>query len=331
MVMHTGKVNDADLILVICDRDYVEGYELAETIAGSKVKEIKKKNTCPNVHFLSVEYEDHKLTVILACHLHCINTERLSTGIPILLLLHYSNLVKDGEEAYAVSQQPDSVFSQLKKVSGDKVGRINNVGRINFSAGVTGYSLDSFGFENLVQKLPQFVQEILNRKTESLQDVLTDLQYRSKVLHSADTIRCKLTALDTLIKGYLTVRNSALPPGTNRDNPHTWFKECLPDLEDIFDTEMDKEVERIEKASRFGGPPTLGEIFHSRRSLTAKSNLRRLVEILKSGNDKTFQSEAEWPEGFFTKGKSDEDILDFIQAAHRELIAGFNKIEEYLT
>ena len=344
--MLTGKVNDADLILIICDRDNTEGYLLADTIAAYEVKKIKKRDICPNVHVLSLEYEDHELTVILSCHLRCIDTGRLSTGTPIFLLLHSSNLVRDGDESYAVSEAEDSVFSQLMKVSGD------NVGLIKFSAGNTGFSLESFGFDNLVQKLPQFVQEILNRETERPQDVLTDLQRHFKAFHGDDTIRCKLTILDTLIKKYLTARDPGFNPGTfadtkgilsvpgskmkaedntNRENLMAWFKECLTDLEDVFTTEMDKEVERIESASRFGGPPTLGEIFHSTRSLNAKSNLRRLVEILKFGNDNVFQSEAEWPGGFFTKSKSDEDIFYLIQSAHREFISGSNKIEEYLT
>ena len=127
----------------------------------------------------------------------------------------------------------------------------------------------------------------------------------------------------------VTVRERLVRPEASSDAPgRYWFDECAPDLQEVFCATMDTCVEGIEKRSGVA-KPTLGEVFHSERSIVAGGALRRLVEIIRKGNDAVFGADSRWPNGFLTRGRSDEDVVLLMRKAHGEYVEGIEKIRHY--
>lgn len=126
-----------------------------------------------------------------------------------------------------------------------------------------------------------------------------------------------------------TARNRLAPPPSEQIKGATyWFDACLEDLKDAFTPKMDEIVRKIEEQSGFG-QPSLGEILDRARSAKANGALRRVVELLKNGHNDALAN-PEWPDGFLSDKKTQDDLVQLFREAHEEYFEAHRKIESYL-
>lgn len=314
---------------------------------------------------LTVCQESRTVHIILACRLSDVTPSELPQNTPILLLFHPNNTTEDNEERKAFRLRAGSVLENLKAISGGLFGLIRFSGG-NTTKDLRGVCSDLA----LEKRLPSILKAILDsqEKEKNVQVILERINAEWLETNDHTTLADPLSALDILLQGYLVIndngekvasgesmswrefrqehdilakpeelaaaKNLTSPkqldrPTEDSDVTKWWFEPVAGVLPQMFCESADKSVIAIEEASGCR-EPSLGETLHSTRAAEAGGALRRVVEILREGNDKAI-GDPQWPAGF---AAADPDgtgaTLELFRKAHDEYVLATKKIHGYL-
>ena len=365
--------DSAVLTVVICDKVQAEPprrYLFAESVLGVSAAALRSrgpKHTCrpaldcvnceqPDVHTVSGSCEGHTVTLVLACRLASVDVGALPTAAPVLLLHHKGNLNQDGDEAYAMTEMPDSELSLLKRhAAGD-------FGMIRFTGGTTRTLLDDFGFNPLLERSPEIVHGLLAKGDRTVEEVLLELEKSWSKPPRLNRILHALAPLDVLVQGLLAlagedeerraVRKAAPGPAEGAQDalhsPTDWFAEAASGLGSVFSGAADKDLEAFVSACLppFEPRKWLVRALHSEHGRDGASTwlqrreaggaaaepgaLRLLVELVR-GSDADFLRRAGWADGFATRHRDDETsrkiLCDLLAQAHAEYGRAWKTVE----
>jgi len=306
--------------------------------------------------------ESRTVRLVLACRLCDVEPSEFPQNTPILFLFHPNNAVGDYEERNAFRQRAGSVLERLRAISGGLFGLVRFSGG-NSTRDLKSVCSDLF----LENRFPAIVEAILDsqEKEKNVQVVLDRINAEWLETTDYKALVGPLEALDILLQGYLVINDNGdevssgqsmswrefrqeydiltkpeqlatakdLTSPKHLDRPvedgnvtEWWFEPLAEVLPQVYCESTDKCVINIEEAAGCS-EPSLGEALHSTRAAEAGGALRRVVEVLREGNDRAI-ADPQWPGGFSAAGPDQAgNILELFRRAHDEYVLAVKKIK----